>query len=145
MALYGPDAVVVDAETGERLSLRPHAREERLREEAARLRAAEEAERAVLLGPAGTRAKKEERKRMLLSLQRRQHEYLQSVIDEEVAAEKAREVQWRTDPLQNAAAKRLLRSRFDRERAAARDRITRISKENELVLVHRMIESNLLR
>jgi hypothetical protein len=136
---------VVDAETGERLSLRPHAREERLREEAARARAAEEAERASLLGPAEQRARKEERKRKLLALQRRQHEYLQSAVDDEVAAEKAREVQWRTDPLQNAAAKRLLRSRFDRERAAARDRITRISKENELVLVHRMIECNLLR
>lgn len=85
---------------------------------------------------------KEARRDELLSLQRKQQEHVQAVLSEEIEAEKEREVRYR---MESKSTRKLMRTKFDRERAKARERIGRIKEENELVLAARMAQLNFLR
>ncbi|GBG34346.1 Hypothetical Protein FCC1311_105692 [Hondaea fermentalgiana] len=125
-------AVVFDAETGEALLLGAEQRRRAREEDRGEKTAQREARERVA------------RRETLLRLQRQQHAHVQHIVDEEVEAEKQRQVQWQIEAT-SASAKRFLRHKFDRERAAARDRLNRIRREQEIVLVTKMAELNLIR
>mmetsp|Transcript_1218 Transcript_1218/g.3535 ORF Transcript_1218/g.3535 Transcript_1218/m.3535 type:complete len:142 (-) Transcript_1218:512-937(-) len=141
--MASPVTHVVDAETGEHLVVplkRPPTATQRGTTPGER-----EGDSELASSEQIAAERKAQRQQVLLALQRRQHETLQAVVEEEVAAEKQREVQWRSEAHLGPAAQRLLRSRFTRERAAARERLERLRHEHELILVAKMAELNLLR
>ncbi|CAK8994129.1 Uncharacterized protein SCF082_LOCUS3809, partial [Durusdinium trenchii] len=129
--------VVADAETGLPVAV-PRGRAARGRGSGPSQEPEEDAHLAELARD------KEARRKLLLDVQRRQHAYLHEIVEEEVEAEKRREVQWQLEG-KTPAARKCLKHRFHRERAQAKERIQRIKDEHELVLAAKMAQCNLLR
>lgn len=133
---------VVDAETGEALALNSKsAFSARVGGKSKALVSSEEKwKRPFHLDPAKTR---NELVAKFTNLQRRNHEYLAQVIEEESEAEKKRAMQWRLE--KDPRTRKLLKEKFGRERMEARERIERIRDENEMALASKLVETNLLR